>query len=68
MQRAAFFVPAAVQPVPWIVITVHVSLTTADWLEARDQEKVTRIKLASITTRFPTTTSIKKHFVNTHFF
>lgn len=42
------------------IITVHVSLTAADWLEGRDQEKVTGVKLARITTRFPITTSIKK--------
>ena len=41
------------------IITVHVSPTAADWLQGRDQEKVTAVKLSGVTTPFPITTSIK---------
>lgn len=43
-QRAAFFVPAAAA-CSVDIITARVSLTVADWLRARDQEKVTGVKL-----------------------
>lgn len=43
------------------IITVHVSLTAADWLEGRDQGKVTDVKLNTMITRVPLTTCTRKH-------